>query len=193
MSDRDPSSLPPVLLRENPDPEEGRGPLPALLLVLLGAMAAWGFFYVKTDARDLGVGGDRRSEQAPPPAGADGEAIYQTRCASCHQATGAGVAGTFPPLASSPWVKGDGETTARIVLFGVQGPMRVGAATYQGQMPRFADTLKDDELAAVVSYVRASWGNAGSPVDAATVAKLRAASRASPWSEAELLELRKHP
>jgi len=185
--------IPGQLLRENPDPHEGRGPLPALFLVLLGVMATWGFAYVKTNGQDLGVGGDERSEQAQKPAGASGEAIYQGRCASCHQPSGTGVAGTFPPLAGSPWVKGEGETMARIVLFGAQGAMHVGNAVYQGQMPRFADSLSDEEVAAVLSYARSSWQNGAPAVDAATVARIRTSARAAPWSEAELVALRKTP
>lgn len=185
--------IPAPLLRENPDPHEGRGPLPALFLVLVGMMATWGFVYLKNDAHDLGVGGDQRSELAPKPKGVSGEAIYQARCASCHQPGGTGVAGAFPPLAGSPWVKGDGETMTRIVLFGAQGPMQVGSATYQGQMPRFADVLSDDELAAVLSYARSSWQNSAAAVDATSVARIRSAARAAPWTEAELLALRKKP
>jgi mono/diheme cytochrome c family protein len=184
------TKLPPPLLREKVDPHEGRGPLPALLLVLFGVMLTWGVFYELRDARDLGVGGDQRSALDPKPHSLSGEAIYQARCASCHQPTGAGVPGTFPPLAKSQWVTGDGETTARILLFGVEGPLSVAGATYNGQMTRFADVLRDEELAAVASYVRSAWSNGATPVDAATVATLRGRAHENAWHEAELLELR---
>jgi mono/diheme cytochrome c family protein len=125
---------------------------------------------------------------ATPKQLADGKQVYATTCAACHQATGEGTAGVFPPLAGSEWVTGDEGKLARIVLQGVTGPMEVAGETYNGMMPPWGGTLKDADIAAVLTYVRNSWGNKAAPVTTARVAAIRAAtsSRTTPWTAAEL-------
>ena len=119
---------------------------------------------------------------------ADGKQVYATTCAACHQATGEGVSGVFPPLAGSEWVTGDDAKLVRIVLHGVTGPIEVAGETFNGMMPGWGTTLKDPDIAAVLTYVRSTWGNKGTPITAASVAKIRAAtsSRTTPWTAAEL-------
>jgi len=118
----------------------------------------------------------------------DGKSVYATTCAACHQATGEGVSGVFPPLAGSEWATGDEAKAVRILLHGVTGPIEVAGETFNGMMPPWGPTLKDADIAAVLTYVRSTWGNKGTPVTAATVAKIRAAtaSRTTPWTAAEL-------
>ena len=118
----------------------------------------------------------------------DGKSVYATTCAACHQATGEGVSGVFPPLAGSEWATGDEAKAVRILLHGVTGPIEVAGETFNGMMPPWGPTLKDADIAAVLTYVRNTWGNKGTPVTAATVAKIRAAtaSRTTPWTAAEL-------
>ena len=118
----------------------------------------------------------------------DGKQVYATTCAACHQATGEGVSGVFPPLAGSEWVTGDDAKLVRIVLHGVTGPIEVAGETFNGMMPGWGTTLKDPDIAAVLTYVRGTWGNKGTPITAASVAKIRAAtsSRTTPWTAPEL-------
>ncbi|HKH90966.1 MAG TPA: cytochrome c [Gemmatimonadaceae bacterium] len=118
----------------------------------------------------------------------DGKQVYSTTCAACHQVSGEGTSGVFPPLVGSEWVTGDDAKLARIILHGLTGPIEVAGETYNGMMPPWGGTLKDADIAAVLTYVRSAWGNKAAPVTAARVASIRAAtsSRATPWTAAEL-------
>jgi mono/diheme cytochrome c family protein len=129
--------------------------------------------------------------QATQPQGPDGKQVYSTTCAACHQATGLGVEGTYPPLAGSEIVEGDEGKVVRIVLHGLTGPVEVAGETYSGAMPPWGGVLKDPEIAAVVTYVRGAWGNHAAPVTAAKVASIRAstAARKTPWTAPELAQL----
>src|SRR3974390_1190664 len=83
-------------------------------------------------------------------------------CSGCHQRSGRGISGGFPPLAGHvPDLlaeKGRG-FLARLVLFGMSGGITVEGTAYNGNMPSWEDSLKDDEIAAVIDYVLTSWGN----------------------------------
>ncbi|MEO8335483.1 MAG: cytochrome c [bacterium] len=105
----------------------------------------------------------------------DGAAVFQ-RCASCHQATGAGIPGIYPPLAGSEIVAGPPARVIGIVLRGLSGPVVVRGATYNAAMPPFGtgQPLSDAEVAAVLTYVRSSWGNASPPITPQEVARERA-------------------
>ena len=118
----------------------------------------------------------------------DGKQVFSTTCAACHQVTGEGVAGVYPPLAGSEWVNGDEAKVVRILLHGVTGPIEVAGETFNSMMPPWGATLKDADIAAVLTYVRSQWGNKGAPITAAKVASIRAAtaSRTTPWTAAEL-------
>ena len=127
-----------------------------------------------------------------PAQGPDGKVVYSTTCAACHQATGEGVEGTYPPLAGSEIVNGDEAKVVRIVLHGLTGPVEVAGETYSGMMPPWGGVLKDPELAAVLTYVRSAWGNKAAPVTVSKVAAIRAAtaSRTTPWTAAELAQVK---
>ena len=117
-----------------------------------------------------------------------GQQIYSTTCAACHQPNGDGNGDTYPPLAGSEWVTGSEARLARIILHGMTGEVEVAGQTYSGLMPPWKDVLKDEEIAAVMTYIRSNWGNKAPAVTAATVAGLRRAhaSRTTPWTVAEL-------
>jgi mono/diheme cytochrome c family protein len=106
---------------------------------------------------------------------------------SCHQANGRGLPPVYPPLRGSEIVHGDAETLVKIVMHGMEGPIVVDGQRYNQVMPA-APLVTDEEIAAVLSYVRSAWGNTGAPIDAATVAKVREESkgRNTPWSSREL-------
>ena len=102
--------------------------------------------------------------------------------------TGLGLPGAFPPLAGSEYVLGEEERVVRIVLHGLGGPVTVQGQTYNGAMPAWADQLSDAEIAAVLTYVRTSWGNRAEAITAERVARERAATagRTAPWTAGEL-------
>lgn len=118
----------------------------------------------------------------------DGASVFSGHCAMCHQAAGQGLPGAFPPLAGSEYAVGDGERAVRIVLRGLTGPVTVQGQAFNGAMPAWADQLSDAEIAAVLTYVRSSWGNAAPAIAADVVAAQRAATagRTAPWTEGEL-------
>lgn len=122
-----------------------------------------------------------------------GAAVF-ARCTPCHQASGAGVPGAFPPLAGSSWVTGSVDRPIAILLHGLQGPLTVSGASYNGVMLAYGMgvAMTDAELAAVLTYIRTSWGNRASPVTVADIARVRAKTkgRTKPFTEAELLALR---
>ncbi|AYV47172.1 cytochrome C [Caulobacter flavus] len=94
---------------------------------------------------------------APPP----GQTLYADNCAACHQATGKGVKGAYPALAGTPLVQGDAKPLLAMVLNG------------KNEMPGFKDDLTDADLAGLLTYVRASWGNKGKAIAPAEVATAR--------------------
>lgn len=111
---------------------------------------------------------------APRGAGPDGQAIFNTVCAVCHLQNGQGIPSAFPPLDKSIYVTGDNvERLASIMLYGLQGPIVVNGATYNSVMVPQGAALKDDELAAVATYIRSSWSNKAGPVEPPVFAAMR--------------------
>lgn len=104
-----------------------------------------------------------------------GESVYHATCHACHKPNGQGLAGQAPSLVDSKWVNGDSSTLTRIVLHGLRGPIDVHGKTWNLAMPGLGHSpfLNDERLAAVLTYVRRSWGNTGDPLAIADVAKIR--------------------
>ncbi len=123
---------------------------------------------------------------APAPAGAAGAvggdaamgaSVYDNNCAACHQASGKGLPGVFPPLAANAVViDQDPATHIDIVLHGLQGKA-IDGTKYDSPMPAWAGQLDDAQIAAVINHERRSWGNHAPEVSAQDVAKLRAAKK----------------
>lgn len=103
-----------------------------------------------------GEGGSEESSQAAADSQvsmAEGAQLYMQNCAACHQVGGEGVEGAYPPLAGNPFVTAqDPQPVIQVVIRGRAG------------MPSFGPYLAADELAAIISYIRGSWGNSASPV-----------------------------
>lgn len=100
-------------------------------------------------------------------------------CSTCHQPDGRGLsASQFPPLTGTKWVSGNEERLIKIALKGIMGPIDVDGKTYPGQVPMtpFGGLLKDNEIAAVLTYVRNSFGNNAPPITPDKVKKVRAAT-----------------
>lgn len=192
-----------TLLREKPEPGEGTVPIPLLLLALISGLVFFAGVYLGRYSggfdplvynEDVQGGGDSVSGAA---VAADpvvvGKRLFAQNCVTCHQATGQGLPGVYPPLAGSDWVNGSEEALVRILIHGLGGPVTVNGATYNGAMPAFGplgSNWKDDRIAAVLTYIRQDWGNKGAPVTKETVARIRAATgdRKKAWTAAELAE-----
>ena len=97
-----------------------------------------------------------------------GQEIYfrEGHCVTCHQPNGKGLDPAFPPLAKSPWVSGDPDRLIKLTLYGLMGPLELNGKKYDGQVPMtpFGGMLKDDEIAAVLTFVRNSFGNQAPPI-----------------------------
>jgi mono/diheme cytochrome c family protein len=104
-----------------------------------------------------------------------GKTVYDARCASCHGAQGEGKPPHWPPLANNQSIEMESAVNAiRMVLNGGYPPSTEGNPRPYG-MPPFAGLLSDNEVAAVVSYIRTAWGNRGAPVSARKANELRSA------------------
>ena len=132
-----------------------------------------------SDPQTAASGSDTAVHDAEVAAGAvseiaaAGEAVYLANCAACHQPTGQGLAGAFPPLAQSDFLLGNRQEVMQAALFGLSGPITVNGQDYDGVMPSMG-YLTDEDLAAALTYVFSAWGNAGSAVSVEEVAALRA-------------------
>ena len=101
--------------------------------------------------------------QAPTPSG---QAGFEQACAACHQIDGKGIPGAFPALAGNAFAQGSAETVVQTVLDG------------RGGMPTFRNELNDEQIAAILTYVRSAWGNTASTVPATLVAATRGQAKA---------------
>jgi mono/diheme cytochrome c family protein len=184
--------------REHADPDEGSRPLPWFLTMFLGAMAMWGAFYiyVTPSGEESSYGDQRTVASLRPPvkaagaaAAVDGKLLYGSKCAACHQATGLGVPGVFPPLAASEWVTGDEKILTHIMLHGINGDLEVRGTIYKGAMPAWK-SLADEELAAIMTFIRGEWGNKAPEVLPDTVKAQREAtkSRSEPYKGGQELK-----
>jgi mono/diheme cytochrome c family protein len=181
--------------RERTEPTERFTPIPVPYLIFVAILTAIGFVYMMKYAGDEGFNGDMRtaSALAPAPAAASGavaagDRIYASLCVACHQASGQGLPGVFPPLAGSEWVNAAPELSIKILLLGLGGSVTVKGQAYNGQMPSFKQ-LSDAEIAAVLTHVRTSWSNSAGAVTADSVKQARGAlkNRTDAWKgEAEL-------
>lgn len=149
--------------------------------------ANWDSSSVLADREQIAALEESKANVGPAlPEVFDGAKVYATNCAACHQANGQGLAGAFPPLAGSEWVKGDASVPVKIVLNGISGPITVAGTEYNSVMPGLG-ALKDGEIAAAVSYIRSSWDNGASEVTAEEVAVIRAEiGDRGMWTAAEL-------
>ncbi|RZL92014.1 MAG: cytochrome c [Variovorax sp.] len=183
---------------EHADPHEQYNPVPRVVLGLALALVVWGVAYILM-ARPDGLAGlgdqrlpDTLAQGAAPASGAsiDGRQLFVAKCQACHQASGQGLPGVFPPLAGSSWVKGPAEVSVQILLHGLNGPIEVAGATYNGSMPAFGEQMNDAELAAVLSFIRSEWGNTSPGVEAehVQVARKASAQRSEPWPNVADLE-----
>ena len=183
-----------VHAREHAEPAERTNPVPWLLGLVAACLTVWGVSYFLLNpglmSATTSAPSGAPTGTAAAPVAADGAQIFTSRCASCHQATGAGLPGVFPPLAGSEWVNGDAKTVALILLLGINGKISVAGSTFNGTMPAFGTTLSDAEIAAVASHVRTSFGNKSSALTADIVKteRTKVGNRTTPWAGGDELK-----
>ncbi len=192
-------------LEEGPEPTSGGGAVPisliAMLALLLYAAGAHlndrggefdpTVYYPFANVNDVA---DAHPKDPAGKARALGKQIYGgVGCVSCHQVTGEGQAGQFPPLAGSEWVLAEGPNRViRIVLNGLSGPIDVRGGQFNSNaMMPWKDVLDDEKIAAAVTYIRSEWGNKAPPVTAAQVKKVRdqEKDRQLQWTADELKKI----
>ena len=101
-----------------------------------------------------------------------GRAIFTQNCMACHQVTGEGLPAAFPPLAKSDFLNADDKRAIRVVTGGLTGKVTVNGKDFNGVMPAWS--LRDEEIANVLTFVYNSWGNSGKEVSTETVTANRA-------------------
>ena len=185
-----------IVGREQVEPEEGFEKPPAWVWVVsVLLLFMMGFYLGRYGGTWSTVAHEVESPAlagAPPPKKlVKGDQVFVGVCQTCHQSTGMGIAGQYPPLVGSEWLLRDAETPVRIVLYGLEGQLTVKGSAFNNKMPAFHDKLTDDEIAAVITHVRAAWGNAAQPVTPEIVSAIRAKLGVrNPWTAPELAVLR---
>jgi mono/diheme cytochrome c family protein len=102
-----------------------------------------------------------------------GKKVYEATCLACHQANGGGVPNLNPPLKKTKWVLGDKTTLIKVVLNGMDEEVEINGKYYENTMPP-QSTLKDEQIADVLTYIRNSFGNKADAVTPEDVKKARA-------------------
>lgn len=126
-----------------------------------------------------------------------GKKSYEQVCITCHQDKGQGLPGTYPPLAGSEWVNGSEERVIRIVLYGLKGVVTVKGTEFNaaampviGKVSGSGYNWSDEKIAAVLTYVRASFGNTSSAITPEQVAAVHAKEGdRKEWSQDELQKI----
>jgi mono/diheme cytochrome c family protein len=195
----DVSAMHGAISREASEPREGYEPIPLWMVVFIGGFLFWGGYYLASFHANFSpsildtrypTGVPTSITPAAPSPEVLGQRTYTMACLACHQANGEGVPGQFPPLADSEWVLTESPgRLVRIILNGLEGPINVRGQLYNSIMPPWRDSLSDEQVAAVATYVRNQWGNRASSVAVEEVAAIReeVAARTTPWTAEELL------
>ncbi len=196
------------VVRERQEPSDGNEPISLWMMTFLMATVAFGGFYLamfsggfRADVLDhrqgVGFGGGSAGggEAGAVPVeltlAQKGEKVFKQNCVACHGAGGAGQPGVFPTLHGTTWVVGSEKRLAGILLHGLQGPIDVNGTIYNGAMPAWGAQLSDEQIAAVTTYIRSSWGNNAPEITPEKIAAARQifADRTTPWTAEELLAI----
>jgi mono/diheme cytochrome c family protein len=194
---------------EHVEPGESQRPISILLITFVAAFCGWAGFYLQRygGGFEAQVYDENASNRGPAGTNAvavidpyvQGKRLFADTCAKCHQPDGQGLPGQYPPLAGSEWVLAPGPARMiRIVLDAAQGPIKVKGADYNNVMTPWRDTLTDQQLASVITYVRTQkdWGHNASPVTPEEVSAIRKKTKdrpaLGPWTSVELAGLPEH-
>ena len=189
------------LSRDKDEPAEGFSLTPIFIVFLFCGFGFWAGLYLTQNSGNFAptafdLNAPKASVAGGPvafePDAAKGEKLFIVNCAACHQATGLGVPGAFPPLAKSAWVAGPEERIIKAILAGLAGEIEVNGVKYNGNMPNIGAGLKDAQIAHIATYVRQAWGNVAQPVMDTKVAEVRKAiGNRAQYNPADLLK--EHP
>lgn len=192
-----------AIQREKTEPRAGLEPLSIWLIGVYGLAVFFGGAYLgrfsgsfSGDGLDIGNAPTAiKGPAGPGGAGAQtaelgpaerGKKIFGANCATCHQASGQGVAGQYPPLAGAEYVMGSTRRLGMILLKGLEGPLTVKGAQYgSAVMQPWEKTLTDAKIADVLTYIRQEWGNTAGPVAPEGIAALRKELAGHPGSYKE--------
>ena len=185
-------------MREMQDPRDGIAPTPVSYIIccffiLLAGGWYMGYYSGEWTANGLSERPLAGIPPTPPPQDPMvlGKEVFGA-CLQCHQQSGLGVPGSYPPLAGSEYVLGDQRRLVAIVLKGLNGPFTVNGKPYNSQMPAW-EIREDEEIAAVLTYVRNSWGNKADRVPIEFVTAVRKELAGKPeWGAAALAEFAGH-
>jgi mono/diheme cytochrome c family protein len=190
----------------SPGPVEGNprmdnGPIPQWLIAVIGFGIFWAgaylFSYSGGFAADVfdyqpKYGVQAAAAAGPPDPKVLGKKLFSANCVTCHQANGQGQPGQFPPLAGSEFVLGDASNRLiAIVLKGLQGPVQVKGQAFNNAMQPWEGQYTDQQLAAILTYVRSDWGNNAPEVPPEAVKAMRdeLKGRKDQWTLAELMQI----
>ena len=187
------------------EPSVGFAPVPVVFFLLIGILFYLGQLYLDHygggfNAKVYQPNDSWKMVQDLQPKGAGDlvfakgkKAFSDVGCVACHQATGMGTPGQFPPLAGSEWVLAPGPNRMiRIIQNGLEGPIKIKGSDWALAMPGgLGAVLSDEDFAALLTFIRGNkeWGNNASPVTAAEVKAVRdqIKDRQTPWHAEELL------
>jgi mono/diheme cytochrome c family protein len=191
----------PATAQGAPEVQAGRAAVPVWLIFLLSLLLYWGMVYFDQNSGwfDPHVYSPYRSleqlQAYQPVLGTEGvilrgRAVFEVNCALCHNSDGAGKPGQAPSMVGSEWVLGSANRLIRIPQNGLSGPIPLKGEVWS-QAPSMAAMgagLSDDDLAAVLSFIRQSWGNKAPPITPEQVRAVRAelGNRTQPWTASEL-------
>ncbi len=192
--------------REKKDPEVGREPISLWAFFLCaGALLAGGSYLGATSGGFNFTNFTVSGYEPQPPFGVEGggggekdpvkewlkagKRVFAT-CQGCHQQSGLGVPGKYPPLVGSEWVLSGTERIAQIILNGLSGPIEVNGKPYGSEaMIGLKDKMSDEQIAQVMSYIRFAWENGIETIvttEQVAAAREKYADRTTAWTVAEL-------
>jgi mono/diheme cytochrome c family protein len=191
-----------AIQREKLEPRVGLEPLSMWLIVVYGLAVFFGGAYLgRYSGNFSGDGLDPLGGPPPAKKGANtqgpeqqvelsprdrGKKIFNANCAVCHQANGLGSQSQgYPPLAGSEYANGGSRRNAMIVMKGLQGPITVKGQKFGSAVMQPWETLGDQKVADVLTYVRSEWGNTGGPVTREQIVALRKELASHPGSYTE--------
>jgi mono/diheme cytochrome c family protein len=182
-------------------PRTDNRPIPRWLFAVIGVGIFWSgaylFSYSGGFAADVfdykpKYGAQATAAAGPPDPKVLGKKLFSANCVTCHQANGQGQPGQFPPLAGSEFVLGDASNRLiAIVLKGLQGPVQVKGQGFNNAMQPWEGQYTDQQLAAILSYVRSDWGNNAPEIPPEAVKAMRdeLKNRKDQWTVAELMQI----
>ncbi len=198
-----------AIQREHRDPSADVTPIPLWLTAICGVAVCWAGAYLGVFHGGFSSSiyneyesnpsvlfplpekkGGKTEVAATLTLAQQGKAVYPN-CITCHQGSGLGIPGQFPPLTKSEFVLGGEKRLLAILLKGLQGPVTVEGKTFNGVMPPWEKNLSDKKIAAIASFVRSEWGNAAGEISEGKVAAARKEfeSQTASWTAAQLLQI----